>query len=1087
MGGITSKIDDSCSVLTTNKDRFWISHLNIQSSDNRPLFQLQISEDLTTVIPITNDSSRLIEYVQDPYSKSTLPRLLKIPSSSGLLFEFKISINRAKDKFAGLKGLTFLNATSKNHLESMLTKELQSDPNIQRKENVRVIGDFLENDGDEINFDWIWAWKSPGDIDFQFNGWKNYCCFAEYNKREHRLDVLYTFEFWVDNGILIGTQIPAYNHSERRIDTQQFGPFLSTIKPVYDISDNDSRKSMVTSISKLPNNSINKALQTETATSSSAHITQGSNINQPESDLSIPEDGPLFRATIASMEKKTVSLKVIIKRLAKRAQATYEAQAQYCEAYAALLDDLRESSKQLKSLQPAAENYLNLVGRDILRLERQNCIDFQSYWVENLKRFYDVDIKNAELKKKEFEDESREYYAWLSRYLSMKQEKGKRKETDSKYQDKRRAFEIKRFDYYYFMQDLHGGRREHEVSFQLSLYVEAQVKQFLSASKSIHQAKSQIDNMVASMKRSKEEWLIRRSEREERRRALELSSMPEPQSSYVNNADQLQKRVLEEHGVATGRDALPLLTTTFSAGSYLPASPVQIKSTRDLNDRDSNAPIDTKRKEGLLWAMSRPGGHNDPRNINKSAAWHKFWVVLAGGQLCEYSNWKQQLELHNEPINLKMASVRESKSLDRRFCFEVITPQYRRVYQATSEDDMNIWIKSILNAISSTLEGDIGSSAQWFTDISSGPAGSLSVSVLKDGSNSTSTPTRKTLSIGLPKLSTSPRLLDIDGQNDLANKILNESIVEEHKEENLVKRLRETDATNAVCADCGLTSKVEWVSINLMVIICIDCGGVHRSLGTHISKVRSLTLDTVSFTPDLVDALLTVGNARANSVWEALPEAAIQKALIFTDVYENASINQNSQLNTTSLVYKRRQAFIQSKYVDKMFVVPIPRSTTALRIAVKNQDMTEVMRAIASGASASGVAMASSGASISSSSSSSSPSLSSNSSVYPLFVTALVYAPKDATTFPVAEMLVQQGANIPVEFPIEISLSQDARDFVKRKGIHKAAGSVLSPSTPSIMETVNTSAQTVKNMFDQGSKFQRKLSTGSRLYSSRHE
>src|SRR5690606_30230231 len=67
--------------------------------------------------------------------------------------------------------------------------------------------------------------------------------------------------------------------------------------------------------------------------------------------------------------------------------------------------------------------------------------------------------------------------------------------------------------------------------------------------------------------------------------------------------------------------------------------------------------------------------------------------------------WKQKLDLHNEPINLRMASVREARSSDRRFCFEIITPQYKRVYQATSEEDMNNWISAINNAMKSTIEG----------------------------------------------------------------------------------------------------------------------------------------------------------------------------------------------------------------------------------------------------------------------------------------------------------------------------------------------------------------------------------------------
>lgn len=42
--------------------------------------------------------------------------------------------------------------------------------------------------------------------------------------------------------------------------------------------------------------------------------------------------------------------------------------------------------------------------------------------------------------------------------------------------------------------------------------------------------------------------------------------------------------------------------------------------------------------------------------------------------------------------------------------------------------------------------------------------------------------------------------------------------------------------------------------------------GIHRSLGTHVSKVRSLGLDALDET-DLA-VLRKVGNARSNAIWE---------------------------------------------------------------------------------------------------------------------------------------------------------------------------------------------------------------------------
>ncbi|PQE07664.1 Stromal membrane-associated protein [Rutstroemia sp. NJR-2017a BVV2] len=58
-----------------------------------------------------------------------------------------------------------------------------------------------------------------------------------------------------------------------------------------------------------------------------------------------------------------------------------------------------------------------------------------------------------------------------------------------------------------------------------------------------------------------------------------------------------------------------------------------------------------------------------------------------------------------------------------------------------------------------------------------------------------------------------------------------------------------------------------WASWNLGVFMCIRCSGIHRGMGTHISRVKSVDLD--SWTDEQVQSVLKWGNARANKYWEA--------------------------------------------------------------------------------------------------------------------------------------------------------------------------------------------------------------------------
>ncbi|XP_049456349.1 stromal membrane-associated protein 1 isoform X1 [Epinephelus fuscoguttatus] len=85
----------------------------------------------------------------------------------------------------------------------------------------------------------------------------------------------------------------------------------------------------------------------------------------------------------------------------------------------------------------------------------------------------------------------------------------------------------------------------------------------------------------------------------------------------------------------------------------------------------------------------------------------------------------------------------------------------------------------------------------------------------------------------------------------------------------LSKLLREED--NKYCADCEAKGP-RWASWNLGVFMCIRCAGIHRNLGVHISRVKSVNLD--QWTPEQIQSMVDMGNTRARQLYEAhLPES----------------------------------------------------------------------------------------------------------------------------------------------------------------------------------------------------------------------
>ncbi|KAH7646353.1 stromal membrane-associated protein 2-like protein [Dermatophagoides farinae] len=95
-----------------------------------------------------------------------------------------------------------------------------------------------------------------------------------------------------------------------------------------------------------------------------------------------------------------------------------------------------------------------------------------------------------------------------------------------------------------------------------------------------------------------------------------------------------------------------------------------------------------------------------------------------------------------------------------------------------------------------------------------------------------------------------------------------QKLVQDKCQQILTELLRDED--NKYCVDCD-SKGPRWASWNLGIFLCIRCAGIHRNLGVHISKVKSVNLD--SWTPEQVGSIQNMGNSKARAVYEAnLPD-----------------------------------------------------------------------------------------------------------------------------------------------------------------------------------------------------------------------
>ncbi|XP_044306380.1 arf-GAP with SH3 domain, ANK repeat and PH domain-containing protein 1 isoform X5 [Varanus komodoensis] len=136
---------------------------------------------------------------------------------------------------------------------------------------------------------------------------------------------------------------------------------------------------------------------------------------------------------------------------------------------------------------------------------------------------------------------------------------------------------------------------------------------------------------------------------------------------------------------------------------------------------------------------------------------------------------------------------------------------------------------------------------------------------------------------------------------------------------------------NDVCCDCGSPDPT-WLSTNLGILTCIECSGIHREMGVHISRIQSLELDKLG-TSELLLAK-NIGNNSFNEIMEG-------------------NLPSPSPKPTPSSDMTARKEFITAKYVDHKFSRKSCASASAklneLLEAVKSRDLLALIQVYAEG------------------------------------------------------------------------------------------------------------------------------------------
>ncbi|KAJ6823684.1 ADP-ribosylation factor GTPase-activating protein AGD3 [Iris pallida] len=632
------------------------------------------------------------------------------------------------------------------------------------------------------------------------------------------------------------------------------------------------------------------------------------------------DDSPMFRKQIQSLEEGAESLRDRCLKFYKGCRKYTEGLGEAYDgdiAFASSLETFGGGHNDPISVAfggPVMSKFtiaLREIGtyKEVLRSQVEHILN------DRLLQFVDIDLHDVKDARKRFDKASLVYDQARERYLSLK--KGTRADVATILEDElhsaRSSFEQARFSLITALSNIEAKKR-FEFLEAVTGTMDAHLRYFKQGYELLHQMEPYIHQVLAYAQQSRERANCEQAALSERMQ--EFKRQIDRECRYSNgshdspNGDGIQ---------AVGRSSHKMIEAVMQT-----AVRGKVETIRQgyLSKRSSNLRGDWKRRffvldsRGMLYyyrkqfsRTSGAGSHHTSQRGHGSSE-HGSGLLSRWFSSHYHGGVHDEKAVAHHTVNLLTSTIKvDADQSDLRFCFRIISPTKNYTLQAESAMDQMDWIEKITGVIASLLNAQSPEQALRASPLSSGhyrAASESSISSSSDFDHLAVEESSTERSFGTGHFERTFRT----SQQFRFNV----------KSERPTEVLRKV-CGNHICADCS-ASEPDWASLNLGILVCIECSGVHRNLGVHISKVRSLTLDVRVWEPSVINLFQSLGNSFANSVWEEfLPSTNngnMEDDTSFCMLNGKNHISMRKPKHNDPISVKEK--FIQAKYAEKVFI-----------------------------------------------------------------------------------------------------------------------------------------------------------------------